>query len=261
MSKPIWYSGLHAVASLLRHRPEAILEMYVLESRAERGEDRLSRVCEEAVQLGVTPRPVGREALEKHAGPQHQGVAVRARPRAPGDEQDLQAHLAGLSHPALVLVLDGVTDPHNLGACLRTADAVGADAVVVPRRNACGLTPVACRSAAGAAESVPYFEIGNLARTLDQLRDSGLWVVGTGLGEGSQRLHDFVPEGPLVVVMGAEGDGMRRLTRDKCDYLLEIPMVGEVESLNVSVATAVVLYHLAGPRLSSLAPPAYAPLA
>ncbi|WP_111655660.1 23S rRNA (guanosine(2251)-2'-O)-methyltransferase RlmB [Isoalcanivorax indicus] len=251
MSKPLWFSGLHAVAAILRHRPEAVLEMYVLESRAERGEDRLERLCVQARRQGVSPRAVGRDALERHAGPQHQGVAVRARPRTPGDDNSLPAHLERLTRPPLLLVLDGVTDPHNLGACLRTADAVGVDGVIVPRRNACGLTPVACRSAAGAAESVAYFEVNNLARTLDALRADGVWVVGTGRDSGSQRLHDFVPEGPLAVVMGAEGDGMRRLTRDKCDYLLEIPMCGEVESLNVSVASAVVLYHLAAPRLSS----------
>ncbi len=247
--KPIWFAGLHAVESLLRHRPEAVLELFVLDSRAERGEDRLQRLCEQAQAFGLRPQRVARDTLEKHAGPQHQGVAARARPRTPGDEHALLSHLDRLGHDPLLLVLDGVTDPHNLGACLRTADAVGVDGVIVPRRNAAGLTPVACRSAAGAAEAVPYFEVGNLARTLDQLRERGVWIAGTGRDEHSQLLHEFVPAGALAVVMGAEGDGMRRLTRDKCDYLLEIPMVGEVESLNVSVASAVVLYHLARPRL------------
>lgn len=247
--KPVWFAGLHAVESLLQHRPEAVLEIYLDDRRAERGEERLLRLSEQAQAQGLRPQRVSREALEKHAGPQHQGVAARARPRVPGDEAALLDHLERLSHEPLLLILDGVTDPHNLGACLRSADAFGVDAVVVPRRNACGLTPVVCRSAAGAAETVPYFEVGNLARLLEQLRERGIWIAGTGRGEHSQLLHDFEPAGALAVVMGAEGDGMRRLTRDKCDYLLEIPMVGEVESLNVSVATAVVVHHLARPRL------------
>lgn len=244
MSKPQMYSGYHAVAALLRHRPEAVLELFVQDSRAERGDERLETLCAEARRLGVQAQRARREVLEKHAGPQHQGVVARARPRVPGDEGTLMQHLDGLDHAPLLLVLDGVTDPHNLGACLRSADATGVDAVIVPRRHACGLTPVACRSAVGAAESVPYFEVGNLARLLEQLRERGIWVVGTALGQNSQSLFDFRAEGALALVMGAEGDGMRRSTMDKCDYLLEIPMRGEVESLNVSVATAVVLYQL-----------------
>jgi 23S rRNA (guanosine2251-2'-O)-methyltransferase len=244
MSKPQMYSGYHAVAAILRHRPEAVLELFVQDTRAERGEERLDALCAEAQRLGVRPQRARREVLEKHAGPQHQGVVARARPRVPGDEHGLMQHLDSLDHPPLLLVLDGVTDPHNLGACLRSADATGVDAVIVPRRHACGLTPTACRSAVGAAESVPYFEIGNLARLLEQLRERGIWVVGTALEQNSQSLFDFRPDGALALVMGAEGDGMRRSTMEKCDYLLEIPMRGEVESLNVSVATAVVLYQL-----------------
>jgi 23S rRNA (guanosine2251-2'-O)-methyltransferase len=244
MSKPQMYSGFHAVEALLRHRPDAVLELFVQDTRAERGEERLEVLCAEAGRLGIRPQRARREVLEKHAGPQHQGVVARARPRQPGDEHALFALLDGLTHPPLLLLLDGVTDPHNLGACLRSADATGVDAVIVPRRHACGLTPVACRSAVGAAESVSYFEVGNLSRLIEALRERGIWVVGTALGQTSQSLFDFSPEGPLALVMGAEGDGMRRSTMEKCDYLLEIPMRGEVESLNVSVATAVVLYQL-----------------
>ncbi len=248
MSKPQMYSGYHAVAAILRHRPEAVLELFVQDTRAERGEERLDALCAEAIRFGVQPQRARRDVLEKHAGPQHQGVVARARPRTPGDEADLMNHLDRLDRAPLLLVLDGVTDPHNLGACLRSADATGVDAVIVPRRHACGLTPTACRSAVGAAESVPYFEIGNLARLLEQLRERGIWVVGTALEQNSQSLFDFNAEGALALVMGAEGDGMRRGTMEKCDYLLEIPMLGEVESLNVSVATAVVLYQLVRSR-------------
>lgn len=248
-NKPLMYSGYHAVEAILRHRPQDILELFVQDSRAERGEERLESLCQEAARMGVKAQRARREVLEKHAGPQHQGVVARARPRAVGDDNALMALLEGdTGSVPLVLVLDGVTDPHNLGACLRSADATGVDAVVVPRRHACGLTPVVCRTAVGAAESVPYFEVTNLARTLGQLKQAGLWIAGTALAQNSQPLFDFEASGPLVVVMGAEGEGMRQSTREACDYLLEIPMAGEVQSLNVSVATAVVLYQLARGR-------------
>lgn len=248
-ARPLMYSGYHAVAAILRHRPHAVLELFVQDSRAERGEERLEALCELARAAGVTPQRARREVLEKHAGPQHQGVVARARPRMAGNEQDLLAHLERLDRDPLVLALDGVTDPHNLGACLRSADATGVDAVVVPRRHAAGLTPVACRSAVGAAESVAYFEVGNLSRTLLALKELGLWIAGTALAEQSQPVFAFEPGRGLAVVMGAEGEGIRRGTREACDYLLHIPMAGEVESLNVSVATGVVLYHLARARL------------
>jgi len=245
VSKPVWYSGFHAVESILRHRPEAALEFYVLEGRMERNDARLQHLLELAKQAGVSAQVVRREALERHCGQQNQGVGLRARPKPVGGIKELEQwlHQDHGDNP-IVLVLDGVTDPHNLGACLRTADAVGVTAVVVPRRNACGLTPVVARTAVGGAETVPYFEVNNLAQTLKAMQALGYWVVGTGLGENSQPLGGFTLAGPTVVVMGAEGDGMRRLTAEGCDYLVEIPMRGYVESLNVSVATAVVLYHL-----------------
>ena len=241
--KPQMYSGYHAVAALLRHRPEAVLELFVQDNRAERGEERLEALCQEAERLGIKPQRARRQILEKHAGPQHQGVVARARPRQPGDENRLLDLLDRLDHDPFLLVLDGVTDPHNLGACLRSADAAGVDAVLVPQRHACGLTPVACRAAVGAAESVAYFEVGNLARVLDALRERGVRVLGTALTETSIAMAEADFSGPLAVVMGAEGAGMRRLTMEKCDQLIEIPMHGEVESLNVSVATALVLYQ------------------
>ena len=244
-NKPVMYSGYHAVEAILRHRPQDILELFVQDSRADRGEERLETLSQEASRLGVSLQRARREVLEKHAGPQHQGVVARARARVPGDEHQLMTHLQQSGSAPLVLVLEGVTDPHNLGACLRSADATGVTAVVVPRRNACGLTPVACRTAVGAAESVPYFEVGNLGRTLAALKERGVWVAGTALAEDSQSLFGFKSDGPLAIVMGAEGEGMRQSTQGACDYLLEIPMAGEVQSLNVSVATAVVLYQLA----------------
>lgn len=243
-AKPQMYSGFHAVASLLRNRPEAVLELFVLESRADSGDERLEALVSDARALGVSVQHCRKDVLARHAGPQNQGVVARARPRQPGDERALMDLVATLGPEGRVLVLDGVTDPHNLGACLRTADAAGVAAVVVPRRQACGLTPVACRTAAGAAESLPYFEVGSLVRVLGSVADAGVTVVGTDLGDDSVALFEFEPKGPLAIVMGSEGTGMRPKVREACDVLLEIPMRGQVQSLNVSVATAVVLYQV-----------------
>ncbi len=244
MNKPLVFSGYHAVAAILRHRPEAVLEFFVLDSRSDRQEPRLEGLCAQAHALGLRPQRMRREVMERHAGPQNQGVAVRARPRVPWQESQLMSLLDMLDRNPLLLILDGITDPHNLGACLRTADAVSVDAVIVPRRRACGLTPTACRAAAGAAESVTYVEVGNLSRVMDELRARGVWILGTARASNSERLTDLSVRGPLAVAMGAEGEGLRRLTREKCDVLVEIPMTGEVESLNVSVATAVTLYQV-----------------
>ncbi len=243
-AKPLMYSGIHAVESLLRHRPEGVLELFVLDSRAKRGDARLETLMIAARDQGIAVQLARRESLDKLAGPQNQGVAARARPRRPGDDAALAEHLDRLGRPPLLLILEGVTDPHNLGACLRSADAAGVDAVIVPRRHAAGLTPVACRSAAGAAESLPYFEVGNLARLLEGLKERGIRVAGTALQAHSTSLFEYRPPAALALVMGAEGEGLRRLTLERCDDLLAIPMAGYVQSLNVSVATGVVLFHL-----------------
>ncbi len=244
MDKPVMYSGIHAVESLLRHRPEAVLELFVLDRRAERGEARLDTLMQQALAQGIAVQSARRESLEKLAGPQNQGVVARARPRVPGGESELAVLLDGLERPPLLLILEGVTDPHNLGACLRSADAAGVDAVIVPRRHAAGLTPVACRSAAGAAESLRYFEVGNLAQLLAALQERGIRVAGAALDQRSVSLFDYQPDPGLAVVMGAEGEGLRRLTLERCDDLVSIPMAGDVQSLNVSVATGVMLFHL-----------------
>ncbi|MEQ3636325.1 23S rRNA (guanosine(2251)-2'-O)-methyltransferase RlmB [Alcanivorax sp.] len=248
MNKPLMYSGFHAVEALLRHRPEAVLELFVQDTRADRDDPRLAALMQAAKGFGIAIQRARREVLEKHAGPQNQGIVARARPRRPLDESALLQWLDGKPAKPLLLVLENVTDPHNLGACLRSADAAGVQAVIVPRRNAAGLTPVACRTAVGAAESLAYYEIGNLASLLDQLRDRGVWVVGTALEERSESLFTFQAPESLAVVMGAEGSGLKRLTRDKCDQLLEIPMAGEVQSLNVSVATGVMLFQVRAQR-------------
>ena len=245
------YSGFHAVDALLRHRPEAVLELFVQDARAERGDARLQGLVDSARALGIAVQQARREVLARHAGPQHQGVVARARPRRPGDEATLDALVTQHGAALRLLVLDGVTDPHNLGACLRSADASGTHAVVVPRRNACGLTPVACRSAAGAAESLVYIEVGSLVKALQGLAGHGVQVVGTDLSGDSQPLFQWQPQGAVAVVMGAEGSGMRQGVRESCTLCIEIPMFGDVQSLNVSVATGVVLYHLARAQASA----------
>ena len=185
-------------------------------------------------------------------GAAHQGVLAEVRPSAPLDENSLLDLLTSLPVPALVLVLDGVTDPHNLGACLRTADAAGATAVVAPRDRAAGLTPVVRKVAAGAAETVPFAQVTNLARSLRDMKEAGLWIAGTA-EDGEKELFDADLTGPLALVMGSEGKGLRRLTRECCDFRLRLPMRGAVASLNVSVAAGVALYEAVRQRRPNVA--------
>ena len=180
----------------------------------------------------------------------HQDVLAELVLRKEASEQDLQQLLDGLDEPPLLLVLDGVTDPHNLGACLRTAEAAGVHAVIVPRDRATGLTPVVRKTASGAAEIVPLVQVTNLARTLRALKERGIWLVGTS-DTAPTDLYGQDLAGPLALVMGSEGQGIRRLTADLCDYLVSIPMQGVIESLNVSVATGVCLYEVRRQRRGS----------
>lgn len=196
-----------------------------------------------AEKAGVRPQPAARETLDRlSGGVAHQGIVLRVEPASPLDESDLEGLLSTLDGPPLLLVLDGVQDPHNLGACLRSADGAGVHAVIVPRDRACGLTPAARKVASGAAESVPLVQVTNLARTLRGLQQQGIWLVGLA-GEAEQELYAVGLDGPLALVLGAEGHGLRRLTRELCDYLVRLPMLGAVDSLNVSVATGVCLYE------------------
>lgn len=232
--------GLHAVRALIERRAAAVHRIIV---QAGRGDQRAQALTELARARGV--RIETRPAAELDAlagGGVHQGVVARVAPAAPLAEEDLLMRLGSGPRPPLVLVLDGVQDPHNLGACLRTADAAGADAVVVPRDRATGLTPVVRKVAAGAAETVAFTQVTNLARFLRALKEQGLWVVGTD-GE-AELLHTAADlKGPIALVLGAEGSGMRRLTREHCDLVVRLPMLGAVESLNVSVAAGIVLYE------------------
>jgi len=233
--------GLHSVEAVVRHGPERILEAWVDRRRNDR---RLNVLMEDLRAIGVPAQEAERQTLDRLAGgTNHQGIVVRARPPIGLGEADLWRRLGELDHEPLILVLDGVQDPHNLGACLRTADAAGVDAVIAPRDRSVGLTPVAVKVASGAAETVPFVQVTNLSRTLARLAaDFRIWIVGT-TGEAQMDLYQSDLVGPLAIIMGAEGEGMRRLTRERCDQLVSIPMRGDVESLNVSVATGVMLFE------------------
>ena len=243
-----WLFGVHAVESVLRNTPENILRLLCAESR---NDQRLQAIGDLAQELGLNMARVDMRELDKLTGVErHQGVAALFRPPKSLDENDLYNLLDRLDHPALLLVLDGVTDPHNLGACLRVADGAGVDAVIAPKDRAASLTPTARKVASGAAESLPFVQVTNLARTLDNLRQRDIWVLGLA-GEADHLLYaSDVSRHALAVVMGAEGSGLRRLTRESCDELVKLPMLGSVESLNVSVAAGVTLYEVRRQRQS-----------
>lgn len=230
--------GYHAVSALLRSHPQRVVAVYVsADGRGARREE----LAELANAAGVTLQRASKQQLAALVAGNHQGVVAHCEAAPELSEADLRQLLDTLEAP-LLLVLDGVTDPHNLGACLRTADAAGVDAVIVPRDKAAGLTATVRKVASGAAESMPFFAVTNLARTLDQLKVRGIWLVGAA-GEATEVIYDVDLKGPLAMVLGAEGGGMRRLTRERCDFLVQIPMVGSVSSLNVSVATGVCLFE------------------
>jgi 23S rRNA (guanosine2251-2'-O)-methyltransferase len=231
-------AGFHAVIARLRQAPESIREVYV---EAQRKDKRMQSLIEQVSKAGRPVHLVGSDRLDGLAGgTRHQGVVAVADARKLAD--DLDDVLDGVQGAVLLLILDGVTDPHNLGACLRTADAAGVHAVVAPRDRAVGLNATVQRVACGAAESVPYIMVTNLARTMRELKDRDIWLVGTD-DQAPEGIHQTQGQRSMGWVMGAEGEGMRRLTRETCDELVHIPMLGSVESLNVSVATAVCLYE------------------
>jgi len=232
--------GLHAVMALLQRHPERVRQLWMQQGREDARAAAVRQLAREHG-LRVHPKPVA-ELDRMSDGGVHQGIVAEVAAAAPLNEDDLDGLVSSAGQQALLLVLDGVQDPHNLGACLRTADAAGATAVVAPRDRAAGLTPVARKVAAGAAESVPFVQVTNLVRALGRLKDAGVWVVGTE-AEASRSVHEADLTGPLAVVMGAEGSGLRRLTRESCDFTVSLPMRGVVESLNVSVATGIVLYE------------------
>jgi 23S rRNA (guanosine2251-2'-O)-methyltransferase len=250
-SKRHFVYGLHAINAVLERAPERVLELWMAQPR----DDARSRnLRERAAQAGVHVQTVDGAALGKLVGDEavHQGAVAAVRPLKPWDEHGLLEALSQLRDPPLLLVLDGVTDAHNLGACLRTADGAGAHAVIIPRDRAATVDAVVRKVAAGAAEFMPVATVTNLARSLDLLKERGIWVAGAD-GEAPQSLYAADLHRPLALVLGAEGSGMRRLTREKCDFLVRIPMAGRMESLNVSVAAGVVLFEAARQRLGPVA--------
>ena len=237
-------TGFHAVTSRLRQKPDTIKEIYV---DAERKDARAKDLRELAKRLDVRVIAVDMKRLDGMAGGvRHQGVVAQA------DELDMPKFiedvLEGLAEPPLILILDGVQDPHNLGACLRVADGAGAHAVIAPKDRSVGLTTAAIKVASGAAESVPYIVVTNLARTMRDLKDRNIWLIGAD-ESAKETLYQAKIDGALAMVLGAEGEGLRRLTRDSCDLLVSIPMMGSVQSLNVSVASGICLYEARRRRL------------
>ena len=232
--------GIHAVEAALNYDAGNIVELYV-ETGAHN--PRVKELSERARELGIKPHARDRAALERMTGgARHQGVVARYNAPAPLPEAELPRLVEESAGRALFLVLDGVTDPHNLGACLRSAEAAGVAAVIVPKDRAVGITPTVRRASAGAADRVPFVAATNLARTLKTLKDAGVWLVGL-VGDVETSLYAIDLKGPIAIVLGSEGEGMRRLTREACDFLARIPMRGGIESLNVSVATGIALFE------------------
>ena len=262
MSAREWIVGIHAVSELLRRHPEDVHELLL---QQERSDQRIEEVRSLAQELGLVFKVVPRAELEKRiagdskssgknrpgkTGPVHQGVAALCQWRdTVKDEAFLTAMLDRLPHPPLLLILDEVTDPHNLGACLRTADAAGVDAVIVPKDNSATMNLTVRKVASGAAEKVNLVAVTNLSRTMAALQQRGIWISGAA-GEATQSLYEADLTGPRALAMGSEGKGLRRLTREHCDFLLSIPMAGAVSSLNVSVATGVCLFEAVRQRNS-----------
>ena len=242
----ITLAGFHAVTARLRQRPETVREIYI---DATRNDGRARDLKKLAEQLRVRMIPVDAKRLDgMSGGARHQGVVAQAE--AVDMPKFIEDVLEGLNEPPLLLILDGVQDPHNLGACLRVADGAGAHAVIAPKDRSVGLTLAAIKVASGAAETVPYIPVTNLARTMRDLKDRGIWLIGTD-DEAPESIYKAKLEGALALVLGAEGEGLRRLTKETCDGLVSIPMMGSVESLNVSVASGVCLYEARRRRLAT----------
>lgn len=237
--------GIHSVASALTNSPTQVKALMVAE---ECHNPRVRELLQQAGDLGIRILTQPRALLERRSeGQRHQDIIAEFQADNIWGEKDLARLLDAIDAPPLILVLDGVQDPHNLGACLRTADAAGVDLVIMPKDRSAGLTPVTRRAASGAAEVLPLLFVTNLARVLRQLKKKGVWLLGTS-DQAEQELYEAELVGPMALVMGSEGKGMRRLTSELCDFQVRIPMQGSVSSLNVSVATAVCLFEMVRQR-------------
>ena len=239
--------GIHAVTGLLEHAPEKVRQLWLQQGRQD---PKHKHIVQLASKTNIKIQQVPTKTLDKLCNGRHQGViadTIGAKSKK-YSENDLPDLLAQAQQPPLILILDGIEDPHNLGACLRSADAAGVDFVIAPKDKAASITPVVSKVACGAAETVPFIQVTNLARTIQWLQQQNIWTYGLA-GEAELTLHQHDFTGPVAIIMGAEGKGLRRLTREACDYLLKIPMQGTVESLNVSVATGITLFEVLRQRL------------
>lgn len=245
-----WVLGHHAVNAVLDVNPERAVALWVTMNPSNAAQQ---NVVQQVRQLGLPVHSVDKRELARQCGgEQNQGVALQAKPKQDGGDKELDSFMKkiGDEKTPLLLILDQVQDPHNFGACLRTADAAGADAVVVAKDNASPMTPVVQKVASGAAETMPIFRVTNLARTMENLQQHGLWMIGTS-DKAEHSIYKENLSGPIALVMGGEGRGLRHLTEKKCDSLVSIPMAGTVvSSLNVSVATGVCLYEVVRQRNS-----------
>ena len=240
MSEQLVY-GVHAVYALLNNPLRKTNKLYVNQDRADK---KLRAVLDKAEQDRIPIEKLSTQIMsQRFADFTHQGVVASAMPLPNYTESDLVSLLSSCKKPGLILILDGVTDPHNLGACLRSADATGIDFVIIPKDKSASITPVVSKVACGAAESVPLVKVTNLVRAMELLKEQGVWIYGAA-GEAERSLYQIDCSGNIALVMGAEGEGLRRLTREHCDGLFSLPMLGSVDSLNVSVAAGVSLYEV-----------------
>ncbi len=247
MSKADYVIGLHAVEALLSSGPDRVTTVLLQKSR---DDERLKYIVELATAQSINIEYLTRHKLDEIVNnSHHQGVVAVTKSANAFDESLLPDLLSNIKQPALILVLDGVQDPHNLGACMRSADAFGVNMIIAPKDKAVGITPVVRKVACGAAESVPFIRVTNIARTLRLLQDKGVWLIGTD-DQAETTLQEVDMSGDIALIMGSEGSGMRQLTKKHCDFLVNIPMQGMVSSLNVSVATGVSLYEVQRQRVS-----------
>jgi 23S rRNA (guanosine2251-2'-O)-methyltransferase len=244
MSEQFVY-GVHAVSALLANPYQRINRLFISEDRQD---PKIESMLSQAQALKIPVERLTATVMnQRFKDAVHQGVAALAKPMPDYGERDIPTLLGIAKDPCLILILDGVTDPHNLGACLRSADAAGADFVVIPKDKNASITPVVTKVACGAAETIPLVRVTNLVRALELLKEQGVWIYGTA-GEAEHTIYHLNAKVPLAMVMGAEGTGMRRLTREHCDELFSLPMLGSVSSLNVSVAAGISLYEVVRQR-------------
>ena len=231
--------GIHAVESILQNKPQNVLQLFLLKNRNDKVLNKIENLAKKA---GITCQQMDRKKMDQRVQGSHQGVIAEVKIIDSSMSENQLFDLAKQKEKLLLLILDGITDPHNLGACLRTADAAGVDAIVLPKDRSAAMNATVRKVACGAAENVPLVKVTNLARAMKKLKDDFVWIIGTA-GEAKDSIYQTKLPKKLAIVMGAEGTGMRRLTRENCDELVYIPMNGSVSSLNVSVATGVCLFE------------------